>query len=897
MTWDLVKSCTVAIATPEGDIRGTGFFISPEGHLLTCAHVVEATGGWEQVRVKGQPVRLVYLGDPMRDDFAVFQIPGYQGEAVPLSLLFAPMDRFLSIGYGRPDFPHGASIDGTITDVNPQSHFSNFPMLRLRVEANSQQVQGDYSGSPVFNTGNQGVIGLIAAYDNTQGALAVPLATVLEKWPMLNQLMHSIPVMLPVEPASQSARVFISYRSQDPDLSLAQQFYETLKAAGHEVFMAGNSIRLGQNWPSRIDQELERCNYFVLLLSPQSASSEMVTEEVRRVKQLREAHPEHQPVILPIRVNFPMSSPLNYHLRSYLNQIQQREWNSPADTPRILQEVLSLLEEGKVPDAEESAPVLSTFTAAMESIDFPPSPSANPELPGGQLDLASAFYVERPPIETYCYETIVQPGSLIRIKAPRQMGKTSLMSRILQHAEQQGCRTVALSFQLADGKLFTDLDKFLRWFCANIGRELDLPNRLADYWDDIFGCKVNCKTYFEDYLLKEISSPLVLGLDEVDCIFQYPEIAADFFGMLRAWHEQAKRSDRWKKFRLVMVHSTEVYIPMNINQSPFNVGLPIELPEFTPVQVLDLARRHGLDWKTNQVEQLMAMVGGHPYLVRVALYRIARQDMTLEQLLQAAPTEAGPYGDHLRRHLWNLEQYPGLVAAIRKVVATTEPVRVEAMQAFKLESMGLVRLQGNEITTRFDLYRRYFLARLGSELEERTLELPWHPPEESVLAAIVFTDVVNSTSRLEADEKRTLDLIHRDFQIMTQLCHKFDGKVLKTLGDGLLMYFVSAAKAVECACEIQKVLAQTVAKLSPGEALTHRIGIHFGDVFFSGTDVVGTGVNIAARLQTEAPPGGICISQTVYEVVKNNLSLQVTYMGSRKLKGIQEPLPLYQVTG
>jgi class 3 adenylate cyclase len=132
---------------------------------------------------------------------------------------------------------------------------------------------------------------------------------------------------------------------------------------------------------------------------------------------------------------------------------------------------------------------------------------------------------------------------------------------------------------------------------------------------------------------------------------------------------------------------------------------------------------------------------------------------------------------------------------------------------------------------------------------------------------------------------------------MTQLCQKFEGKVLKTLGDGLLMYFVSAAKAVECACEIQKVLAETVAKLSPGEALTHRIGIHFGDVFFSGTDVVGTGVNIAARLQTEAQPGGICISQTVYEVVKNNLSLQVTYMGSRKLKGIQEPLPLYQVTG
>ncbi|MEH1964434.1 MAG: AAA-like domain-containing protein, partial [Nostoc sp.] len=478
-------------------------------------------------------------------------------------------------------------------------------------------------------------------------------------------------------------------------------------------FMAGESIRLGENWPQRIDKELERCDYLLLLLSPQSATSEMVTEEVRRAKQLQAFRPEYKPVILPIRVNFPLSSPLNYDLRGYLSQIQQREWKSPADTPRILQEILSLLTEDGGSSANRPAiEELPTVAPAWETQENPPLPVAEPELPEGQVALVSEFYIERPPIESRCYEAILKPGSLIRIKAPRQMGKTSLMARILHQASQQDYRTVSLSFEFADGKVFADLDKFLQWFCARVGRRLEIPNKLADNWDDIFGSKDNCTAYFEDYLLAEINQPLALGLDEVDRIFQHPEIAADFFGLLRAWHEDAKNRDIWKKLRLVVVHSTEVYIPMNINQSPFNVGLPIELPEFNAQQILDLARRHGLNWSFTQVEQLMAMVGGHPYLVRVALYNIARQDITLNLLLQTAPTEAGPYSDHLRRHLWNLEQRPELAAAIKKVVANTSPVRLDSIQCFKLLSMGLLQQQGNDVRPRCNLYRQYFCDRL-----------------------------------------------------------------------------------------------------------------------------------------------------------------------------------------
>jgi transcriptional regulator with XRE-family HTH domain len=194
----------------------------------------------------------------------------------------------------------------------------------------------------------------------------------------------------------------------------------------------------------------------------------------------------------------------------------------------------------------------------------------------GQVPLDSPFYVERPRIEWLCYETILQPGALIRIKAPKQMGKTSVMARILQYARMEGFRTVPLSFQLADSAIFTDLNRFLQWFCAVVTRCLGLPNRVIEYWDEIFGSNYNCTDYFENYLLAEIESPIVLALDEVDVVFNYPEIATDFFGLLRAWYEKAKYgnsgSDVWEKLRLVVVHSTEVYIPLNINQSPFNVG-------------------------------------------------------------------------------------------------------------------------------------------------------------------------------------------------------------------------------------------------------------------------------------------------------------------------------------
>ena len=367
-------------------------------------------------------------------------------------------------------------------------------------------------------------------------------------------------------------------------------------------------------------------------------------------------------------------------------------------------------------DAVEAAapkPLESTNKAATE--DNSPPPAKKPiflEEPEGLVPLDSPFYMERLPIETDCYETVVRPGSLIRIKAPRQLGKTSLLVRTLAHAKSQGFETVRLSFQTSDNDTLNDLDEFLQWFCCSVTEELELEDRLADYWKGARGIVRRCQRYFERYLLTELDKPLVLGLDEVDQVFEHPQIATDFFGMLRVWHEEGKTNPIWRKLQLVIVHSKEVYVPLSINRSPFNVGLPIELRELNEDEIEALITRHQLSLTAHQKQQLVELVGGHPYLLRAALYQLARGRISLTQLLEEAPTEGGLYSDHLRRHLLNLEADRDLLTAFKQVIPAYRPVQIGSTEAFKLHSMGLVRYDGNSVVPLCGLYRQYFQSRL-----------------------------------------------------------------------------------------------------------------------------------------------------------------------------------------
>jgi hypothetical protein len=228
------------------------------------------------------------------------------------------------------------------------------------------------------------------------------------------------------------------------------------------------------------------------------------------------------------------------------------------------------------------------------------------------------------------------------------------------------------------------------------------------------GAKVSCTTYFEQYLLVAADSPLVLCLDNVDLLFPYPEIYEDFFGLLRSWYEKARSRQVWKKLRLLLIHSTDVYIRLNINQSPFNVGLPLELSEFTREQVQDFAQQHQLHLDVTAIDSLIKLVGGHPYLLEMAFSHIKNHaNIRLEQILIEATTETGIYSHHLREYWLNLQEHPELAIAIHQIVCSVSPIILEPIVAYQLQSMGLVKLSGNLAEIRCNLYRQYFRMRLG----------------------------------------------------------------------------------------------------------------------------------------------------------------------------------------
>ncbi|MEM9218106.1 MAG: AAA-like domain-containing protein [Cyanobacteria bacterium P01_F01_bin.150] len=351
------------------------------------------------------------------------------------------------------------------------------------------------------------------------------------------------------------------------------------------------------------------------------------------------------------------------------------------------------------------------------------------EYPSGPVPLGSPFYIERQPTEARVHQEINKPGSLVRLKGHRQSGKTSMLLRLVQQAKQEGYATVFISLHKADRDVLTNLDKFLRWLCANVSRQLQLAPKLDQYWDLDIGSKVSCTAYFEEYMLENITTPIVIVLDEVNQIFEYPDISRDFLPLLRSWYEDAKEGNRWQSIRWVISHCTNIYVPLRINQSPFNVGLAVQLPEFSDGQILDLAQRHGFEWafaqnmmsQANQsktavealpVQPLVRMVGHRASLVRLALYHLQQPGADLDELVETAPTLHGIFGSHLRSQLMALHSEPELAQVYHHLVCVPEETELNALTAYRLENMGLITIHGSQVIPACDLYRIFFQTHL-----------------------------------------------------------------------------------------------------------------------------------------------------------------------------------------
>ncbi|NEP90494.1 MAG: serine/threonine protein kinase [Okeania sp. SIO2C2] len=357
---------------------------------------------------------------------------------------------------------------------------------------------------------------------------------------------------------------------------------------------------------------------------------------------------------------------------------------------------------------------LQTKKMVQPQDDLQPRP---PTAPGGQMPLDSVFYIDRPIIESLCYESIQQPGTPLNIRAPKQMGKTSLMSRIIAYAKSLGYQTVSLNLQLTDAEILQDLERFLQWFCARVSKELEFPNQIADFWDNSLGSKSTATDYFNDMILANLDRPLVIAIDELNQLFAYPNIAGEFVQLLRTWSEQAKAgvadSHPWHKLRLVTVHSTEIMMSSSINPSLLNTGLVINLPEFTQAQVQDLAQRWEQEITEAQIEQLMTLLGGHPYRLQLAFYHLYQQTITVEELLENYDTATALYAEHLQQQWWNLQRYYELLPIFTEIVNNSKPIEIKVSLGYQLQNMGLVHLESDRACLSCELFRLFFMGVLN----------------------------------------------------------------------------------------------------------------------------------------------------------------------------------------
>ncbi len=168
--------------------------------------------------------------------------------------------------------------------------------------------------------------------------------------------------------------------------------------------------------------------------------------------------------------------------------------------------------------------------------------------------------------------------------------------------------------------------------------------------------------------------------------------------------------------------------------------------------------------------------------------------------------------------------------------------------------------------------------------------------EQRRLAAIFAGDMVGYSRLMEADERGTIarQKSHRA-ELIDPKITEHHGRIVKTTGDGILVEFASVVDAVECAVAIQRAMLEREAEVPNDHRIRYRVGINLGDIVVDGDDIFGDGVNIAARLEAMADPGGICISQAVLDQVKRKLALDLEDLGNTALKNIEEPVRTYRI--
>lgn len=474
--------------------------------------------------------------------------------------------------------------------------------------------------------------------------------------------------------------VFLSHSSRDK--ARVQRLAEQLRDAGLQVWFDQWVIQPGDDIYSAIEYGLEYSRVLILCISQVALDSDWVKLE-RNTAIFRDPQNKERRFI-PLLLE-------DCKMPAVIRRLAYVDWRSES-----AETLINLIQSCRSPQARMKA------KSSRRRLFIAP--------PTGTMRSDSPLYIERE-ADAYAQVAARQPAETIVIKAPRQMGKSSLLISYLAACRDAGKKTVMLDLaSLAADEELADYLSFLTLLAREMWDQLGQPSQVVP--PRLRGQREMVK-YLEGSLLAALGGPVVIAFDEIErvlgCAYQ-----SDFFSMLRSWHNQrADQSGGWAEVGLALVISTEPYLFIKDRlRSPFNVGLNIALRHFNEAECRKLNRLYHARLTNVELGRLMELLNGHPHLTHLALHALTGPNsMDFSTLLLKAAERDGPFGAHLRALENKLTDDAGrrLLAAMRQVIKDGKAPTGDDF--YRLHGAGLVREDGERMVPANQLYQRFF-ARL-----------------------------------------------------------------------------------------------------------------------------------------------------------------------------------------
>jgi hypothetical protein len=459
----------------------------------------------------------------------------------------------------------------------------------------------------------------------------------------------------------QTWDVFLSHNSRQK--ALVRKIASQLRELDLKVFFDEDSLPPAADVVTELGKALDCSRNVVLMITPDAVKSRWVALEMSC--GLYEDPDARDRRLIPVLLEPTPSKAIPLPVRRLSRVDLTDPETRTSQYHRLVRDLLQTagLETVRLPDPP----------AADAPATAQPSPgSPKPVLDEDAVPLGSPFYIDRD-ADREVRDYLRQSWALVTIRGHRGSGKSSLLARQHAWALANGRASCVLNFLGIGNDSLQDVERLFREVAQMLADRLDLGISIRHVWSNLLSGQQNLTNFLEKRVLAVVEKPVLLLFDGADRTFPYPAVCSELFSKIRFWHDQGAsdlNQRGWNRLGLVVTHATDPRLWIkDLNQSPFNLDRgEIRLKDFDASQVAILNERYGRPaHDQDALGRLMTLVGGHPYLVRRALYTMATRKLSIGDLERVASDREGPFAAHLERRLDHFITDKRLGRILRKI--------------------------------------------------------------------------------------------------------------------------------------------------------------------------------------------------------------------------------------